>query len=215
MYYAQTDDISGLMKSISDFHRDKGVLITKNARNNRNTYADLVGILDTLQERLKKYDIKIIQPPSSDENGKNIQLTIVYHLPTGQWIRGAAIFKNKPIPDLPNNCDAEMYGMYLKAIANYNLNTEWAMSTTTYRRYCAMMSLGLFATDDPTDNDDHNTPKVTVELLRGELVTLIGNDKELEASILKRCRINNIGEMVLGQAEKAIEVVRSKKAKVV
>jgi hypothetical protein len=151
----QTPTINSLMSAINDMHNKYGLLIEKNARNNRNTYADLVCVIETIKERCAEFGLMLIQPCDSDLLGNSKQTTMITHLPSGEWMRSSAILRESPVPLLPDNPTKEIYEMYLKAISLYIPNTDWSKSTTTYRRYCGMMSLGLFAADDITDKDDY------------------------------------------------------------
>lgn len=130
-----SNDIDQLMNTVGEM-QSEGVTISKNKASNRSRYADLPQILEWIQKRCAKYGLVLTQDETIYE-GKPALVSLLFHKASKQWKMGISLLT-------PNE-------------SNGNSDQAWAASTTYHRRYGAMMSLGIFQEDDPSDNDSQTS----------------------------------------------------------
>jgi hypothetical protein len=128
----KSPDIDQLMIDIGKMQKEYGTIIPKDTQGNRSGYASLCQILGVIQDRCLKYNIVLTQDEVIHD-GVAALATTLFHTPSKQWKQGLSILTPNP--------------------SNANTDWAWGGSTTYHRRYGAMMALGLFQDEDPTDND--------------------------------------------------------------
>jgi|FreactcultuFSWF8_1027224.scaffolds.fasta_scaffold06526_3 hypothetical protein len=125
-------EIDQLMQALSECHKEFGVVIRKDSRNNRNTYVSLAGLLEQIHERLSKHGLILTQAPYIFE-GNHALFTRLTHPSSKQSVECMSLLTPGPNAQSPDQ--------------------GWGGSSTYHRRYDAMMICGFFADDDATDND--------------------------------------------------------------
>ncbi len=125
----QTDQ---LMLALMEVHKEFGVVIKKDRKGNRGTYASLPCVLESIHEMCHKHGL-ILTQESCIYDGKNALKTILHHPTSKQQRSSVSLLTAHPEPQ--------------------SYDQAWGGSSTYHRRYDAMMIMGIFADQDPTDND--------------------------------------------------------------
>lgn len=133
MYELQSPEIEQLMISLSQVHKKYGVVIGKDAKGHKGTYAKLDTILTTIHERCTEFGLIITQKKIISDGDKEALETILFHIPSKQWIKGLSFLNTNPGAQSPDQI--------------------WGGSDTYHRRYDAMGITGMCSADDPTDHD--------------------------------------------------------------
>lgn len=132
-------EIDQLLLALMDMHNEFGVIISKDSRGNRGTYASLPAVLESIHNRCKKHGLILTQGSKIIDN-QTALVTTLWHPKSKQWISCESLLT-------PNE-------------NNTSADQAWGGSSTYHRRYDAMMLLGITSEDDPTDNDgDYETKK--------------------------------------------------------
>jgi len=209
----QSEDISILMGQLLAMHKEHGVVIGKDSKSNRNTYATLPGILSQIQKMLSPYGIILTEGVDGGYERGTI-FTRLDHPESGQWKCIESTLTPKSITVLPDyivaRMDQSQWNGYCSALLNSNPDQAWGGSTTYHRRYNALMICGLAAADDPTDfNEGHtdvipeakqtmsqNVAMITNEFISekqcGLLRAKLNGNKELADKILEQFKFPNL-----------------------
>lgn len=127
-----------VLQAIAAMHKEFGVIIPKDSKGHKGTYASLPAVLSWISHHGGKYGLTLIQHPNINDGMLSLVTTLV-HTPSGEKIDCESILTpttNNPSPD-------QAYGS----------------SMTYHRRYDAMAICGLFAEEDPSDHDGWNDHK--------------------------------------------------------
>lgn len=138
----QSNEIKQLMAALSKahIHHPSGVIIPKESKGNRATYANLPTVMRFIHEMCHPNGLVFTQG-SLVVGGVPSIFSKLTHIATGEYISCASLLTVAANPQSPDQA--------------------WGGSTTYHRRYDAMMLLGLFAEDDPEDDDGYrNANKV-------------------------------------------------------
>lgn len=135
-----SESIDQLLTALMDMHNEFGVIIAKDSRGNRGTYASLPAVLESIHNRCKKYGLMLTQGSKVIDNQPGI-ISTLWHPKSKQWISCESL-----LTPSENNTSADQ---------------AWGGSSTYHRRYDAMMLLGICSEDDPTDNDGNYEAKKT------------------------------------------------------
>lgn len=133
MYPLQSDEIDKLMSALAQVHKNHGIVIGKDAKGHKGTYAKQDTILSTIHERCEPVGLILTRKPITKEDGSQFLETMLFHIPSKQWIKCISrlyISDNSPNPD-------QAYGS----------------SSTYHSRYDALALTGMCAADDPSDHD--------------------------------------------------------------
>lgn len=179
--------IDQLMAALFALHKQFGVTISKDRRGNRGTYASLPCVLESLHDMCHPHNL-ILSQASCIIEGKCSLLTTLYHLPSGQSISSVSLLT--PNPEAASHDQA------------------WGGSSTYHRRYDAMMLMGIFSEDDPTDHDGNHSPTKTTtttattntpgrinEKQLGLLKARLNGDKKTEDAILAKLGISHLSDI--------------------
>lgn len=180
----QSESVDQLMLALMKVHAESGVTISKDRKGNRGTYASLPSVLDSIHAVCNKHGLILTQASRITDDGKFALETTLHHPSSNQWVSSQSLLT--PNPDAPS------------------LDQSWGGSSTYHRRYDAMMLVGMFSEDDPTDHDGNHGPTTSVatrvenqsELISvkqlGLLKAKIGSNKELENKIMAKLNINDL-----------------------
>jgi len=150
----QSPEIDKLVSKIHLVQGAHGVVIGKDSKSNRNTYATLPGIISQIHSMIEPYGLVLTQG-CTIVSGQNAMLTLLEDKESGQWRGCWSILTPKTIQVLPEyivaRMDQKQWESYCRELINQDPNHQWGGSSTYHRRYGAMMILGVFAVDDPTD----------------------------------------------------------------
>jgi len=129
----QSTEIDQLMLALSKVHESFGVVIGKDAKGHKGTYAKQDTILSTIDERCRPFGLILTRKSIIFDSGVELLETLLFHIPSKQWTK----------------CISRL---------NINLNAQspdqvWGGSLTYHSRYDALSITGMCASDDPTDND--------------------------------------------------------------
>lgn len=131
----QSPEIDQLMYALMEVHKEFGVVISKDRKGHKGTYASLPCVLESIHKICSKHGL-ILTQASRIIDGHNALETILRHPISKQWISCQSILTAN--------------------VGSQSSDQAWGGSSTYHRRYDAMMLLGIFAEDDPTDNDGHH-----------------------------------------------------------
>jgi hypothetical protein len=190
----QSPSIDQLMLALMALHREFGVVIGKDRKGHKGTYASLPRILDSIHIMCCKHGL-ILTQASRIINGNTALESILRHPASGQWISCQSLLTPNP--------EAQSY------------DQAWGGSSTYHRRYDAMMLLGIFAVDDPTDHDGNVThvqekkSAAINERQLGLLLKKINNDENLKRIILTRLNIEDLSEIPWKEFNKVLNYVES------
>lgn len=129
-----------IMRAMLEMHQEFGVVIRKDSKGNRGTYASLTAVLEQIHAMTSKYGLLLHQAPWFID-GNMILISRLHHLESEKYLECHSVLTpagNNPSPD-------QAYGA----------------STTYHKRYDALSLCGLVAEDDPSDHDgwkDLSTP---------------------------------------------------------
>lgn len=147
------DSLEHIPKALHAIHQEHGVIIGKDSKSNRGTYATLPSILSQIADLIGPKGLILTQGPDLEYD--NCIYTLLEHPESGEWRRVVCKLKIKEVPLLPDymieKMNADQWNSYCKELLNYSPFQAWGSSTTYQRRYSAMMICGFFAADDPTD----------------------------------------------------------------
>jgi hypothetical protein len=177
------------MLALMEVHKEFGVIISKDRKGHKGTYASLPSVLESIHTACSKHGLILTQASCIIE-GKNALLSTLHHPSSKQSISSVSLLT----PHLePQSHDQ-----------------AWGGSSTYHRRYDAMMLLGVFADEDPTDHDgNYDVPRTTpvskpVTMVKqgcisekqlGLLKVKLNGDEILEGAILKKLGISNLSEI--------------------
>jgi len=178
--------IEQLMAAVSAMHKEFGVIIGKDSKGHKGTYASLPRILDTIHKMCSKHELVLTQL-SCLVDGRNALKSILFHHPSGQWISSISLLTPHPEPQ--------------------SYDQAWGGSSTYHRRYDAMMLLGLFSEDDDTDNDGEQPARAggLSEKQLGLLRFKLQGNKEKEQLILTRLGITRLEDMPWKKFQEVID----------
>jgi len=151
---SQSDSVENLTKALLEVHKQHGVVIGKDSKSFRNTYATLPGILTQIKDMIAPHGLILTQGSEAEYGGSAIY-TLLEHVESGEYRKTISKLFPKELPVLPdyiiNKMDQGQWNAYCKALIDHNPDQAWGSSTTYHRRYDAMMICGFFSVDDPTD----------------------------------------------------------------
>jgi hypothetical protein len=232
MYYKndiQSEHVDTLVEKLHQLHKEHGVVLGKDSKSFKNTYATLPGILSQLKDMLSAYGLVLTQGIFSSEakDAPDILYTLLEHKESGQWRRITSTLTPKSLPLLPDymveRMTPEQWNSYCNALLNANLDQAYGASTTYHRRYDAMMICGMFAVDDPSDfNEGHNDviPENTSsnqkngfisEGQQGLLRARLNGDKELANKIISTYNLKNLSEIPWQQFNSVLDFIKFNK----
>lgn len=187
----QPNKIDQLMKALFNLHREFGVTIRKDSKGHKGTYASLPCVLESLHEMCDKHDL-ILHQQSCILEGKNALVTTLYHVPSNQSISSVSLLTPHPEPQ--------------------SYDQAWGGSSTYHRRYDAMMLMGVFADEDPTDNDGHveEKPQSINPKQLGLLKAKLNGNKDLEGKILKTLNIADLSQVPWKRFNAILEFIEGK-----
>ena len=132
MHQFQSPEVDQLMLALMQVHKEYGVVISKDRKGHKGTYASLPCVLESIHKMCSKHGLILTQASRIIEG--QLALESMLHHPTSkQWIACQSL--------LTPNLEVQ------------SSDQAWGGSSTYHRRYDAMMLLGIFAEDDPTDHD--------------------------------------------------------------
>ena len=188
--------IDQLMLAIMELHKEFGVVVSKDRKGHKGTYASLPCILESIHKMCSKHGL-ILTQASRIIDGRTALETILRHPKSGQWISCQSLLT--PNLEVQSNDQA------------------WGGSSTYHRRYDAMMLLGIFSEDDPTDHDGN------VEVIKEQksssindkqlalLLAKINGNKELERKILTTLKIGTLSNIPWKEFNKVLQFVDNSK----
>lgn len=193
----QSPEINHLMQALMEVHKEFGVVISKDSKGHKGTYASLPCVLESIHKMINKHGLVLTQRSYIEANQNALETTL-YHVVSKQFRTCVSILTYNP--------EAQ------------NADQVWGGSTTYHRRYDAMMLLGIFAEDDPTDHDGNHgqsgissnstliNPK-QLALLRAKL----GADQELTNKIIAGLRIAKLEDMPWKELNRILEYIEKQK----
>ncbi|MCL4361793.1 ERF family protein [Candidatus Dependentiae bacterium] len=194
----QSSNIDQLMLALAEMHKEFGVVISKDRKGHKGTYASLPCILESIHKMCSKHGL-ILTQASRIINGQPALETILRHPKSNQWISCQSILT-------PN-------------VGTQSADQAWGGSSTYHRRYDAMMLLGIFSEDDPTDNDgniEEEKVQKYSQLINEKQVALliskINGNEELKNTILTKLKISEFTQIPWKEFNKIlkyIEVVKN------
>ena len=175
-----------LMKSLMAAHAEFGVIIGKDSKGHKGTYASLPRVLETIHKMCSRHGL-IFTQGSRIIDGKHAIESILSHPESGQWISSLSLLTPHPEPQ--------------------SYDQAWGGSSTYHRRYDAMMLLGLFSEDDDTDHDGEQAARAggLSDKQLGLLKFKLQGDKEKEQMILNRLKITRLEDMPWKKFNEVIE----------
>lgn len=192
----QSPEIDRLMQALMEAHKEFGVVINKDRKGHKGTYASLPRVLESIHKMCANHGLVLTQA-SRIINGQTALETILRHPASNQWISSQSLLT--PNIDLPSSDQA------------------WGGSSTYHRRYDAMMLLGIFSEDDPADNDGavQIDKQKTSALINAKQHTLlaakINGDEELKSKILTSLKISDLSEIPWKNFNKILKYVEQVK----
>lgn len=193
----QSSDIDKLMYALMEVHKEFGVVINKDRKGHKGTYASLPCVLESIHKMCSKHDL-ILTQASRIIDGQLALETILRHPTSGQWISCQSLLTPHP--------DAQ------------SLDQAWGGSSTYHRRYDAMMLMGIFAEDDPTDHDGNieavkkqTAPAAINEKQLALLLAKIGKDDALKHKILATLKVAQLADIPWKEFNRVLQYVESAK----
>jgi hypothetical protein len=179
-------EIDQLMTAIAQMHKEHGVIINRDSKGHKSTYASLPRVLETIHKMCSGHGLVLTQYSCRVESQHAVE-TLLYHTPSKQWISSVSLLTLHPEPQ--------------------SYDQAWGGSSTYHRRYDAMMLLGLFSEDDDTDNDGeqsgHNG-NLSVKQM-GLLRYKLQGNKEKEQIIMQRLGITRLEDIPWKKFNEVIE----------
>lgn len=193
----QSTDIDQLMLALMDAHKEFGVVINKDRKGHKGTYASLPCILESIHKMCSRHGL-ILTQASRIINGQLALETLLRHPKSKQWIACQSLLT--PNVDLPSADQA------------------WGGSNTYHRRYDAMMLMGIFAEDDPADNDG-TTDAATLakasqtisEKQHALLIAKINGDEALKIKLVSMLKISKLSDLQWKDFNKVLKYVEQVK----
>jgi hypothetical protein len=197
MYEFQSQEIDQLMAALLQAHKEFGVVINKDRKGHKGTYASLPCVLESIHAMCAKYGL-ILTQASRVIDGQPALETRLYHPASKQWVSSQSLLT--PNQDLSSADQA------------------WGGSNTYHRRYDAMALLGLFAEDDPADNDGFeqaNKKSLFIsEKQHALLRAKINGDRALEAKITTALKVAQLSDIPWKDFNKVLKYVEQKQEKI-
>lgn len=197
MQQFQSADIDKLMYALMEVHKEFGVVINKDRKGHKGTYASLPCVLESIHKMCSKHDL-ILTQASRIIDGQLALETILRHPKSGQWLSCQSLLTPHP--------DAQ------------SLDQSWGGSSTYHRRYDAMMLMGIFAEDDPTDHDGNieavkkqTAPAAINEKQLALLLAKIGKDDALKHKILATLKVAQLADIPWKEFNRVLQYVESAK----
>ena len=121
-----SDKTSELLEALANFHK-KVNPVTKDKVNPffKSKYADFNTIWQTIQPILDECDLVVVQsgePIVTDEAVRNYLTTIIFHVPSGQWIQGT-------FPLVVSKGDAQAMGSAITYMRRYSISSMLCLCT--------------------------------------------------------------------------------------
>ena len=192
----QSADIDQLMLALMDAHKEFGVVINKDRKGHKGTYASLPCVLESIHKMCSRHGL-ILTQASRIINGQLALETILRHPKSKQWIACQSLLT--PNPDASSADQA------------------WGGSNTYHRRYDAMMLMGIFAEDDPADNDGTTDaamlakPQTISEKQYALLMAKINGDEALKIKLLSMLKIAKLSDLQWKDFNKVLKYVEQVK----
>ncbi len=176
IYWEIIMELNKIMAALDAMHKEFGVIIRKDSKGHKSTYASRSQIIETVSKMTSKHGLKFFQE-LCHIGEKQALKTIVVHIESGQYISSVSTLTPA---DNPQSNDQAFGG-----------------SCTYHSRYHIMLLLGLAAEDDEADNDGEVASKGNTisDKQAGLLRFKLQNNKEKELAILKRLNISRLEEM--------------------
>ncbi|MCX5922205.1 MAG: ERF family protein [Candidatus Dependentiae bacterium] len=195
----QSPDIDQLMLALMDTHSEFGVVINKDRKGHKGTYASLPCVLESIHKMCSKHGL-ILTQASRIVNGQLALESILRHPKSQQWIACQSLLT--PNIDLPSSDQA------------------WGGSITYHRRYDAMALLGIFAEEDPADHDGaaasdmgQKSPQGLSDKQHALLAAKINGDDALKVKILTGFKIAKLADLPWKEFNKVLNYVEQSKNK--
>lgn len=195
----QSPNIDQLMFALMELHKEFGVVIGKDRKGHKGTYASLPCILESIHKMCSKHGLVLTQA-SRIINGQPALESTLRHPKSAQWVSCQSLLT--PNLEVQSNDQA------------------WGGSSTYHRRYDAMMLLGIFSDEDPTDNDgnfDQGKNQKNGYLISEKQLALlnvkINGDEELKRKILSTLKISKLVDIPWKDFNKVLQYVESSKIK--
>lgn len=193
MHEFQSQETDQLMEALMQVHKEFGVVINKDRKGHKGTYASLPRVLESIHAMCSKHGL-ILTQASRIVDGQIALETILRHPKSKQWVSCQSL--------LTPNVEVQ------------SSDQAWGGSSTYHRRYDAMMLLGIFAEDDPTDHDGnmHGVVKAQQPVLISEkqhmlLLTKVNGNTELINKILATLKISQLSEIPWKEFNKVLKYV--------
>jgi hypothetical protein len=194
----QSPEIDQLMLSLMDIHKEFGVVINKDRKGHKGTYASLPCVLESIHKMCSKHGL-ILTQASRIINGAIALETILRHPKSKQWISSQSLLT--PNLDLPSTDQA------------------WGGSNTYHRRYDAMALMGIFAEEDPADNDGSSQSEPMAkgsqtisDKQHALLIAKINGDDSIKTKILTGFKISKLSDLPWREFNKILNYVDQTKA---
>ena len=195
----QSVDIDQLMLALMDAHKEFGVVINKDRKGHKGTYASLPCVLDSIHKMCAKHGL-ILTQASRIINDQTALETMLRHPKSKQWISCQSLLT--PNSDLPSADQA------------------WGGSNTYHRRYDAMMLMGIFAEEDPADHDGATQAQAPAkssqaisEKQYGLLVAKLNGDDALKIKLLSGLKLAKLSDLAWRDFNKVLNYIEQEKSK--
>jgi len=193
----QSASIDQLMLALMELHKEHGVVIGKDRKGHKGTYASLPRILDSIHTMCSQHGLILTQASRIIDGAPALE-SILRHPASGQWILCQSLLTPNP--------EAQSY------------DQAWGGSSTYHRRYDAMMLLGIFSEDDPTDHDgngsaasqEKKSSRITQKQL-GLLLAKINGDDYLTKKICTTLKIATLSDIPWKEFNKVLDYVEKVK----
>lgn len=198
MYEFQSADIDQLMLALLQAHKEFGVVINKDRKGHKGTYASLPCVLESIHKMCAKHGL-ILTQASRVINAQPALETKLYHPASKQWIACQSLLT--PNEDLSSSDQA------------------WGGSNTYHRRYDAMALLGLFAEEDPADHDGaaqspaaQKNSQVISDKQYALLLAKLNGDEALTAKLLSGLKIAKLSDLSWRDFNKVLKYIEQEKS---
>lgn len=196
----QSAEIDQLTLALMQAHKEFGVVISKDRKGHKGTYASLPCVLDSIHIMCAKYGLVLTQS-SRIINNQHALETILSHPQSKQWISSQSLLT--PNLDLPSSDQA------------------WGGSSTYHRRYDAMMLMGIFAEEDPADHDGENKPSASSSKKQAAisdkqyalLMAKLGGDEALRDKLMRGLKLKDLSELAWKDFNKVLRYIEQEKSK--
>ena len=194
----QSQDIDQLMLALMESHKEFGVVLEKDKKGHKGTYASLPCVLDSIHIMCSKHGL-ILTQASRVIDGQLALETILRHPKSKQWISCQSI---------------------LTPADGLSPDQSWGGSSTYHRRYDAMALMGISSSDDPADHDGNKglpqaaVPKQSECISASQLGLLrmkLKSQPEREASLLKAYNIPELAALPWRKMDEVVKVLDTPK----